>query len=743
MEQQRRVSLYVEHVTLKLYRSTRACHGWLQTPPHFLYYIRCEWEDVDQETHGRHRGKSREEDNENAPPEPWWSEFPISYVIERRWPDIETFHQVLRNELVIDPVAGITRVKTTLPDVPKEEDVDRWLVAVAASGDVDSLSRKGGWLPHAEAGDEKASLSDLHAVYVEKRLNVYFKEVNKILAELPPSLLRRSPPFRNFVRCNPKDLLAQKNIGGTYRSFFFGSPRPTVRDGPPRSAASSMLANSRDCTEAANSKGFTHCSSSKGFTEASNSKGFTEASTSRGFTEASTSKGFDGKSQSTPDLSDPSMVFLNSSQASHYGFFAKEVAAHLVGEFCGEDHATRLLAKARRTKSRRMCLPMMASAANPRPGYSPKKRFSVETTTMGQALEKLEKANSLVTRISKPDPMTSSMPLPRRQSRDSMTEMLLKRSGSSSVAPPSADHDLAGTGSMTMKFGKKMRKTNKGLGTEDGDAKGVQADKPETVSPDDKGSSLEQFVLSNKLGSSPEPTKEGHGNLSGLPNAEGLSPAQRMKEMVKNKLGMKLAAPQIGMGSLAMYALGAVKDEHTTRELCDGLRAIILGADGLGGTGAIRCSVNTMHADLAFGSQAEVMELYKQYKLLIKMDRERGVQEVTAAGNDLPSFITDDDTDDAPVPEDSADDPSLMNLPPIRWSSFKTWISHERTFNDDIRVRSLCGSLLRGLKQWKANMRGKMPASQFGVPLSRMLQWMWPGAKRRQHLSNARLDMAV
>eukprot|EP00746_Dinoflagellata_sp_MGD_P017915 gnl/MRDRNA2_/MRDRNA2_141406_c0_seq1.p1 gnl/MRDRNA2_/MRDRNA2_141406_c0~~gnl/MRDRNA2_/MRDRNA2_141406_c0_seq1.p1 ORF type:complete len:933 (-),score=193.07 gnl/MRDRNA2_/MRDRNA2_141406_c0_seq1:19-2454(-) len=625
--------------------------------------------------------------------------------------------------------------------MPKEEDVDRWLVAVAASGDVDALSRKGAYLPHAEASDQKESLADLHAVYVEKRLNVYLKEVNKILAELPTSALERSTAFRNYIKCAPKDHLTQKNVGGPARSFFLGSPRPAVPDAtalelikqdpnqwPPRSAACSTLASS--------SRGFTE--GSKDLAQASNSRGFTEASSSKGFTDASNSKGFDRKSQSAPDLSateDSAKSYLSSLQASHYGFFATEVSPHLVGEFCGEDHAVRLLAKARRMQSSRMCLPMMSTAADLK-GWNASKqhRGSVETTTVGQTLQKLEQMGSKVTQIpraSTSDPQAIGV---RMGARDSFSVALKRRSTSSILLKDATRASQGGeSASMSAKLSKTLRKQSR-VSEKDGDARTPRKEVEETdsTSPNSFQKFKEAlptsplFVDVSEETSSVKPRAQTKDSLE-MPDAGGLSPNKRMQDLVKNKLGLKLAAPQLGMGSLAVYALGTVKDERVTRELCDGLRAIILGADGLGGTGAIRCSPQTMHADLAFGSQAETMELYKKYRALIKMDRERGTQELTADGNDLP-VSEDDDGDDAPVPEDCNDDPSLMNLPPIRWSTFKSWVSHERTFNDDLRVRSLCGSLLRALKQWKTDIRGKMPAVQFGIPLSRMMQWMWPGA---------------
>lgn len=130
--------------------------------------------------------------------ETWWGDLPGSYVLRRRWQDVERFHQALVSELAFDKERDCRRVKAKIPTLPNKADLDTFLQHCAATGDALALQRRTP-LPREDSMRSVEDLDDLQWIYVEKRLKPYFEEVNRVLREVPTEVLLNSHALRHFV----------------------------------------------------------------------------------------------------------------------------------------------------------------------------------------------------------------------------------------------------------------------------------------------------------------------------------------------------------------------------------------------------------------------------------------------------------------------------------------------------------------------------------------------------------------
>jgi hypothetical protein len=142
------------------------------------------------------------------------------------------------SELAYDARRGIRRTKTRPPDLPAKGNLDAFILGVAAAGDACCMNG-GKRNPPASMVDEAKArsaeeLEDLHVIYVQNRLMPYFRDVSKILAELPSDVLLRSAAFRGFVT-------SRKAIkGSTGKKKVFG-PRALLLDPEEAAAAACAL----------------------------------------------------------------------------------------------------------------------------------------------------------------------------------------------------------------------------------------------------------------------------------------------------------------------------------------------------------------------------------------------------------------------------------------------------------------------------------------------------------------------
>eukprot|EP00930_Biecheleria_cincta_P012519 TRINITY_DN11644_c0_g1_i1.p1 TRINITY_DN11644_c0_g1~~TRINITY_DN11644_c0_g1_i1.p1 ORF type:complete len:827 (+),score=135.04 TRINITY_DN11644_c0_g1_i1:87-2567(+) len=196
----RRLTLSIPRVDVRLVQRTRTSADNTLKPAHFQYIVRCDWsgnrrEDIDF-------GSAEDLDAQQAGELYWWDTLPNSYVLRHQWADIRKLHNLVANELAFDQKAGYWRVKTRMPELPAPGNLDKFIVTLAASGDVMALNRRDGLQPKDSQPDfEKRALEDLdffHTIYVENRLAPYIAELNKILAELPLDILRGSQSLRKF-----------------------------------------------------------------------------------------------------------------------------------------------------------------------------------------------------------------------------------------------------------------------------------------------------------------------------------------------------------------------------------------------------------------------------------------------------------------------------------------------------------------------------------------------------------------
>jgi len=146
---------------------------------------------------------------------------------QKKWSDIEAFHETLEHRLYMDPKTGIARSKARIPEIPRPDDVDRWLTLTAACGDAKALRRP--WIIDDEG--QYNVLDDLHERRV-LQLNTYFEKINGILSELPVILLGGSSKLRSFafggVARDKKLRITGRPALEKY--YFVGWPQPTCFD---------------------------------------------------------------------------------------------------------------------------------------------------------------------------------------------------------------------------------------------------------------------------------------------------------------------------------------------------------------------------------------------------------------------------------------------------------------------------------------------------------------------------------
>lgn len=258
---QRQLSLDVPRVELRLYRRTRTSADAIPQQPHFVYLVRCQWTGLpmpstaptiypgallyehpldhanmvpssprsprweyrvrasevarkaEPGTTGyrefvRHASRSKRSCSQFGPAPSaersvdlsWADQLPSSYVVRRRWNEVVRFHKALIGELAFDRERECRRVKSRIPELPSPGDLEAFLQAAAATGDACTLQRRQP-LATVNRPPERSleDLDDLHWIYVEKRLQPYFVEVNRILHELPNEVLLSNRTLRHFV----------------------------------------------------------------------------------------------------------------------------------------------------------------------------------------------------------------------------------------------------------------------------------------------------------------------------------------------------------------------------------------------------------------------------------------------------------------------------------------------------------------------------------------------------------------
>lgn len=214
----RKLQLTVPNIDLRMYRRTRTSADSIGKRPTFEYLVRCQWRDdlpvpvsEAQEPDPPHGGY-------------WWDSLPHTYVLRRRWTDIERFHALLVNELAFDRKLGCARVKARVPDLPCKADINKFELGVAATGDCRALTR----LAHGEergtgkANDPWSELERLHTTYVGNRLGPFFEDVNKVLAEVPKHVCHASDALRKFVVSGHSSKHRPPNALAATQSKFVG-----------------------------------------------------------------------------------------------------------------------------------------------------------------------------------------------------------------------------------------------------------------------------------------------------------------------------------------------------------------------------------------------------------------------------------------------------------------------------------------------------------------------------------------
>eukprot|EP00931_Biecheleriopsis_adriatica_P115197 TRINITY_DN91017_c0_g1_i1.p1 TRINITY_DN91017_c0_g1~~TRINITY_DN91017_c0_g1_i1.p1 ORF type:complete len:812 (-),score=159.58 TRINITY_DN91017_c0_g1_i1:22-2457(-) len=221
----RRLTLGVSRVEVQMYRRTCTSADRIKTPAHFVYALRCSWSGDRRSDFefGSHEDLCSQQVGEFF----WWDSLPSSYVVRRRWCDIQRFHNVVANELCFD-AQGYRRVKSRMPTLPETGELDKFLVSVAATGDVLALNRPEGLrLRDDQKPEEGQALEDLdllHTIYVDNRLAPYFDELNKVLSELGPLILQGCVAMRKFVTSGVSCRVRPSTPGKTR---FFG-PGPMM-----------------------------------------------------------------------------------------------------------------------------------------------------------------------------------------------------------------------------------------------------------------------------------------------------------------------------------------------------------------------------------------------------------------------------------------------------------------------------------------------------------------------------------
>lgn len=213
----RRPIIKCDRIDLKLYRRNNGVGGPCSDAPHLEYILLIEWEPVDVPLPKKSWS-------------PWWHALPSGYSIKRKWSDIERFHEAFEHTLYRDPKTGMARGKAKLPEVPRADDVDRWLTLTAATGDAKALRRQ--WIIDDQG--QYNLLDDLH----ERRvlvLNEYFEQISAVLSEMPLPLLGGSSKLRSFVFGGRPREASFTRRPALQNYFYVGWPQPACFDPETRS----------------------------------------------------------------------------------------------------------------------------------------------------------------------------------------------------------------------------------------------------------------------------------------------------------------------------------------------------------------------------------------------------------------------------------------------------------------------------------------------------------------------------
>lgn len=355
----RRLTLTIPRVDVRLYQRTCTSADRISKPAHFVYIFRCDWsgnrrEDIE---YGSAEDMNAQKNGEVC----WWDSLPNTYVLRRQWADIRRFHNLVANELAFDKSKGYWRVKTQMPNLPEEGELDKCIVTLAASGDVMALNRRDGLqAKENQSAAEKRALEELdgfHTIYVENRLAPYIAELNKILAELPPELLLESHGLRKFVtngaacRIKPPD------------QIFFG---PAPHFVPAELAARvKMTRKSRSNSESESSVKKTEKPvppvhvAAKPQPPAVQEKLGSGLRRSESSPEVTSGADIDGQSLNIEDEARRRRV-----ESSHYGFFAKTLSKKDLA-CSNRDYWKRMVAKERRELGRRTLLMPLEETGTP------------------------------------------------------------------------------------------------------------------------------------------------------------------------------------------------------------------------------------------------------------------------------------------------------------------------------------------------------------------------------------------
>eukprot|EP00927_Polykrikos_kofoidii_P039292 TRINITY_DN33710_c0_g1_i1.p1 TRINITY_DN33710_c0_g1~~TRINITY_DN33710_c0_g1_i1.p1 ORF type:complete len:357 (-),score=61.29 TRINITY_DN33710_c0_g1_i1:102-1172(-) len=230
----REMTLSLARVDAKLYRRMRNCNNVSMDESRLEYLVRCDLsgptrQRPEVDTIGLHATPTEQGCQNDVGH--WWDYLPSSFVVRRSWQNIVKFHDALSTQLAYDKAKGYRRVKALVPKLPEKGDTRAFLLGVAATGDARALQRKQSWfLPHFQESpwqdteDSREELDILHVQYVENRMAPYFQMVNRVLSEIPASVLQESLALRKFVAFGVVDL--SRPDPEFVRKRFIGSRQP-------------------------------------------------------------------------------------------------------------------------------------------------------------------------------------------------------------------------------------------------------------------------------------------------------------------------------------------------------------------------------------------------------------------------------------------------------------------------------------------------------------------------------------
>jgi len=664
----------------------------------------------------------------------WWDALPGTYVLRKVWGDIVAFHTALSRELCRGGKLDTLGLKSKLPPMPEEDEIDKWVHAVVATGDACALARRGTPSKHEE-------LEDLQTVYIHHLLAPLCEGFAKFLNEVPLDLLESLPGLRRFIGQDGAVMQAVQDSMVPPMARLFpskgSSPSPTMALHRHASAAARA---ERASEKTRGSSLLVGEGVSGGGGKQSRASVIVDTSSEMSPHGSSLNntggRGSVGGGNRLPTLrqSDSSPSFLNSPDSSprrshrgergmpapsHYDWFAQTVQGASCGFASGKEMKKLMLVKERRANGRRSTATSVHSCAKRAlmttgsfvsscQSWAPKPSGEVEDFfTSGEA---------------DGDDLRTFMQGYLRSKGPSLTELCTDQVGERRKATAS-------------------------------DLSPVRAKRQTMIQFGDVGNPMAASGPCRQLQAGDE-----------LAQTSSMCATWADNGKAARSNSMDSSAGRVG-GATNWEDVHQKKDNQMKQDICMGLRVILLGElPPQGPRGVQERKEGVKEKESKEGTQDEALRVYRFYqKLLMMQDREEKTQEQHCGSSDVggtsgsPSGMAFEELDSTPrlgasssggfdrsggggtsapcaaqsdSPTPTPREPLRTSLIPISWSTFSLWVERQCDFATHYKFKSACNALVRALARWRSNKQKQAQLKRLQrITLFQIFAWMWPEMK--------------